>query len=157
MTAQQPDFSDLNKLAIEACDLWQEHLSSFAKDPAARAELTRFLEPQRRMFADWVQMMRQAPASAPADRRPSAGETPHERPRPAPEPASSQPAADSVRNDARSDANLPPSRGVEHGDDALRVAQLAYRVAELERRLAQLESKSAGNAGHPRRAQRASS
>ena len=39
--------------------MWQEHLSNLAHNPDARAELTRFLEPQRRIFADWAGMMQQ--------------------------------------------------------------------------------------------------
>ena len=120
MTTQKSDSTDLNTLAVEACDAWQEHLSTLANDPAARAELTRFLEPQRKLFADWAAMMQQSGTNEPPRTQNSAA------PQPAPEAAA--------------------SGGAAHGDDPLRVAQLALRVAELERRIAQLEARPAGAA-----------
>ena len=128
MTTQKTDFPDLNTLAIEACDMWQDHLSTLANDPAARAELTRFLEPQRKLFADWAAMMQQGGAYEPQRTQ-----------------ASASPQADPA---------AAPSGGAAHGDDPLRVAQLALRVAELEKRIVQLEARAAGPA---RRAQRETS
>jgi len=133
-TTKPPDFPDINALAMEACDMWQEHLSSLANNPSARAELTRFLEPQRRLFADWAAMMRQGGSNDP-NRAPET------------------PAA--AKNDARSESTAPaagtaPSStaagGAAHGDDPLRVAQLALRLAELEKRVAELEQHAAGKA-----------
>jgi hypothetical protein len=125
MTTTKPEMPDINALAIEACDMWQEHLSTLANDPSARAELTRFLEPQRRLFADWAAMMQQGGKNESQRAKPNAASA---------TPPSSAEAA-------------PPrpasSSGTTHGDDPLRVAQLALRVAELEKRLAQLESKTA--------------
>jgi len=132
MTTQKPDLADINKLAIEACDMWQEHLSTLASDPSARAELTRFLEPQRRLFADWAAMMQQGGSH---DAKRSTASTPN----------------------ADATASPPPSAapgGATHGDDSLRVAQLALRVAELEKRIAQLEKREPSAA---RSAQRAAS
>ena len=123
MTTQKPDTSDLNALAIEVCDLWQEHLSTLASDPGARAELTRFLEPQRKLFADWAAMTQ--PGAA------------HEPQRAQAEPAPQQPPAPEA---------APASGGATHVDDPLRVAQLALRLAELERRVAQLEARPASAA-----------
>jgi hypothetical protein len=125
MTTTKPEMPDINALAIEACDMWQEHLSTLANDPSARAELTRFLEPQRRLFADWAAMMQQGGK--------------HESQRAKPNAAAPTPAAQS---EGAAPRPAPPS-GSTHGDDPLRVAQLALRVAELEKRLAQLESKAA--------------
>lgn len=138
MTTKQPDFADLNAMAIEACDVWQEHLSTLANDPAARADLTRFLEPQRRLFADWAAMMQQGGSH---DFTRAATNPPAS----APEPAASA------------------SGGAASGDDPLRAAQLALRVAELEKRIAQLErfiAKAFDNepkSGAPRRTQRETS
>jgi hypothetical protein len=137
MTTAKPDIPDINALAIEACDMWQEHLSTLANDPTARAELTRFLEPQRRLFADWAAMMQQG----------GKHESHSAKPEPAKTAATPSPAPPSS-------AGASASGGAAHGDDALRVAQLALRVAELEKRLAQLESKAAGAS---RRSQRAAS
>jgi hypothetical protein len=125
MTTQKPDLTDINKLAIEACDMWQEHLSTLASDPSARAELTRFLEPQRRLFADWAAMMQQGGSHDAKRQTPNATET---------APAAAAPS------------------GVAHGDDALRVAQLALRVAELEKRIAQLEKREPNTPRGPQRA-----
>jgi hypothetical protein len=143
MTTKQPDFADLNALAIEACDMWQEHLSTFANDPNARAELTRFLEPQRRLFADWAAMMQQG----------GKHEAGHEA-RSATTDSKNGSSAPSSAKTPGGSAAPAPSGGAAHGDDSLRVAQLALRVAELEKRLAQLETQTAAP---PRRAQRASS
>ena len=100
--------------------MWQEHLSTLANDPAARAELTRFLEPQRRMFADWAAMMQGGNRESKSAETHAAGSH-------AQHPSSASQA----------------SGGAAHGDDALRIAQLALRVAELEKRIARLESKPA--------------
>jgi hypothetical protein len=162
MTAKQPDFTDLNALAIEACDMWQEHLSTFAKDPHARAELTRFLEPQRRLFADWAAMMQQG----------GKHESTHETHQASPEPAASQPAAAQPAPPQSPSQQQPhssqphasqatPPRGAAYGDDPLRTAQLALRVAELEKRLVQLERQladaSGRDVGTARRTQRSAS
>jgi hypothetical protein len=166
MTAKQPDFAELNALAIEACDMWQEHLSTLAHDPSARAELTRFLEPQRRLFADWVSMMQQGGSTASTSpQNPSAG---------SPSTGMHQAGGSHDSNSKWGGAQAPDiaptpiadpepqpaPRSDEHGDDALRVAQLAYRVAELEKRLVQLESaltNANGSAASSRRAQRTAS
>jgi hypothetical protein len=127
MTTKPPEFSDINALAMEACDMWQEHLSNLANNPTARAELTRFLEPQRRLFADWASMMRQGGTDDPnrAKEDPSATKN----------SASPDPSA------AGASASAAASGGTAHGDDPLRVAQLALRLAELEKRVAELESR----------------
>ncbi|MGB9153516.1 MAG: hypothetical protein WCD70_10570, partial [Alphaproteobacteria bacterium] len=107
MTTKQPDFPDLNVLAIEACDMWQEHLSTLATDPAARADLTRFLEPQRRMFADWASMMQQGGKTESHSAQTDAVKNPA----PSAPPAATAPAP-------------TPQGGAACGDDPLRVAQL---------------------------------
>ena len=139
MTTKQPDFKDINALAIEACDMWQEHLSNLANDPSARAELTRFLEPQRRLFSDWAAMMQQGGGLDPNN----AGKKPAE----AAAKDNASPAATAKETGAASSAT--PQGGAAHGDDPLRVAQLALRLAELEKRVARLESAITGT---PRRA-----
>ena len=115
-------------------------LSSLANDPKARAELTRFLEPQRRLFADWAAMMQKgaAPTNATTAQQ---GASRHDSSQHAQAP---NPTATAARP-------TEISRGDEHGGDSLRVAQLALRVAELEKRLAQLESSADKSARAPSR------
>jgi uncharacterized protein YceH (UPF0502 family) len=136
MTAKQPDPTDINALAMEACDMWQEHLSSLANDPSARAELTRFLEPQRRLFADWASMMRQ-------------GGSYENRPKEETAAKADDPAQDASSEASGTTAAPAPATAqglASHGDDPLRVAQLALRLAELEKRVAQLEIRLASAA-----------
>jgi hypothetical protein len=130
----KPQFPDLNALAIEACDMWQDHLSTLASDPNARAELTRYLEPQRRLFADWAAMMQQGVAQATTPPQQGASHESHSAKN------TEKSAADSA---ASPTSTTKASGGSAHGDDPLRAAQLALRVAELEKRIAQLESKLA--------------
>ena len=138
MTGKPNEPPDLNALAIEACDMWQEHLSSLASDPTARADLTRLLEPQRRMFADWATMMQKGgKPEQHTSQRASASATPK------PEPTPTAAAAPSATT----------SGSATSGDDPLRVAQLALRVAELEKRIARLEA-AAAKPSAPRRTQR---
>ncbi len=145
----KPEFPDLNALAIEACDMWQDHLSTLASDPAARAELTRYLEPQRRLLADWATMMQQGMAAHQSPTHQGTtqqgGSYESHRANEKGKPADA---------DAVSTAPATPQSSPSHGDDALRSAQLALRVAELEKRIAQLEARLAGAS---RRTQRASS
>jgi len=110
--------------------MWQEHLSNLASDPSARAELTQFLEPQRRLFADWAAMMQQGGSHESRRAHESSS---------APQGA---PASESTAEGSQ-DPSAPPG-GAAHSDDPLRVAQLALRLAELEKRVAQLELCSAG-------------
>jgi hypothetical protein len=145
MTTKPSDLSNLNALAIEACDMWQEHLSTFAKDPSARAELTRFLEPQRRIFADWATMMQQGATQQGAGPETARQET---------NGAQSKSTSDAASAAAPKSAAAAPG-STTHGDDPLRVAQLALRVAELEKRLTQLEGIL--SSGPSRRTQRATS
>jgi hypothetical protein len=128
MTEKQPNLTDINALAMEACDMWQEHLSNLANDPSARAELTRFLEPQRRLFADWAAMMRQGGTHDPNRAKEDSSA--------AKDGASSESAAASAASAASESA-------ASHGDDSLRLAQLALRLAELEKRVALLEQRLA--------------
>jgi len=134
MTTKQPDFSDLNALAIEACDMWQEHLSTLASNPDARAELTRFLEPQRRLFADWASMMKPETFAGGGSHDTDRTAT-HSAKEAKPAPAASAQSSSS------------------YGDDPLRTAQLALRLAELEKRVAELEADATKSAS-PRRTQR---
>jgi len=122
---------DLEALASEVCDLWQDYFASIAGQSAAKADLVRMLEPQRRLFADLITMMQSGrdgtatpQASAAAKARAAAS---HAAPIPTHGSASAAASSD---------------------DGALRVAQLAHRVAELEKRLDRLE---AGNAAGSRR------
>jgi len=116
--------TDMNAIAIEALNLWQEHLATLATDPKAKADLARMMEPSRQMFAEWaekMQAMAHAPAASPFTATPA--------------PVSPS-GAEAVR--ASSD------------DGAVRISQLALRVAELEERVAKLESRKQRSAGKTR-------
>jgi hypothetical protein len=126
MTGEKTDPAhDLEALANEACDLWQEHLASYAADPKTRSELMRLLEPSRRLFAEWAVLMQHGPhaeffgksGTGPslAKSGPSGGAVP-------PRPAAAR---------AASDGGVVP------------VARLADIVAGFEKRLARIEHGSA--------------
>lgn len=113
--------ADMTALAAELLDLWQEHLTAYAADPRAKAELMHFLEPQRRLFAEWGALMQNGFNGPGFSQGYASG---HQAP-------ASQPAATAAASD----------------DSALRMAQLAHRVGELEKRLAEFESGAKGGAG----------
>ena len=123
MASDKPPPADLNALASEALDLWQEHLAAASSDPAAKAEMMKLLEPSRRLFADWAAMMQSGAYATGASAKHAPTET----------------AARVAAKADRAEAVRPAS-----DDGALRIAQLAHRVAELEKRLDKLESRSAG-------------
>jgi hypothetical protein len=147
MTSEKiPDSSDINALASEVMDLWQEHLAAYANDPVAKAELIRLMEPQRRLFADWAAMMQNGEhgsnpfaASQGSAVRPGAS-------------AKTSGADAAPKSAAAKSAPGAASAAASPDDSALRVAQLTHRVAELEKRLAKLESgKPDGAKKTPRR------
>ncbi|MDD3182056.1 MAG: hypothetical protein PHD48_04545 [Alphaproteobacteria bacterium] len=51
--------NDWNKLAREALDLWEGHLSSLASDPKAKEDMAKFISPMSGMFEQWAAMMQQ--------------------------------------------------------------------------------------------------
>jgi len=60
MTTENDDkkpAQDWNKIASEALDLWQNHLTALANDPKAQEEMARFVAPMGQMFAQWTTMM----------------------------------------------------------------------------------------------------
>ncbi len=121
--AKTPNWTDLNALAIEACDMWQDYLGTLAADPSARAQLTHFLEPQRKLWADWASVVQKGGAHGTAAN--AAGEQPP--------------------HDAHAIHNIPdtgaaPPRDAATDGDAFRAFLLAERVADLEKRLGQIES-----------------
>jgi len=111
-----PDISppDLEALASEVCDLWQDYINALAGQSAAKADFVRLLEPQRRLFADFMTMMQ------------------HGR------DGTASPASTAAKPHAASAGAAPPAGSSD--DSALRMAQLAHRVAELEKRLNRLEA-----------------
>lgn len=120
MTANKAHPTDIHSLAAEVMDLWQEHLSLYASDPDAKAELIKLLEPQRQLFADWTAMMQNNVHGTGAAKTDSSART--------------QAASPTVASAGA--ASAAPA----FDDGALRVAQLAHRLAELEKRVSQLES-----------------
>jgi hypothetical protein len=137
---------DLDALANETLDLWQEHLASYAGDPAAKAELMRLLEPCRQLFAEWALLMQHGSHGASFFGKDGAaggaGGAPHGTPSGATgRRGSSGPAGADAPRAASSRA---ASDGI-----AILLAQLSARVAGLEEKLARLES---GTGGAPRAA-----
>lgn len=123
---KQPYSADIQALASEVLDLWQEHLTAYATDPAAKAELVKLMEPQRRLVADWASMMQNGLYGAGSKSQGTNGNG-HYGGADAPARA----AAASVASD----------------DGALRLAQFAHRLAEFEKRLTKLESKFESKGG----------
>lgn len=120
-SAPASDPPDLIALAVEVCDLWQEHLTRSTQDPEAKAAMMRLIEPQRQMFAtmfaDYGAMMQNVR---------HAGTTPAT-------------TTDSVATS--DDAPGPAPAAAASHDISLRLAQLAHRVAQLERHCAELEKR----------------
>ena len=129
MTDKKADPSqNLQTLAAEACDLWQEHLAAYATDPKAKAELMRLLEPSRRLFAEWAGLMQHGLYGGSTFGKGSTGS----------KSGTAASAFGSHHGEAGSSAGAATARS-SFGDGALDVARLAARVAELENRLARLE------------------
>jgi hypothetical protein len=135
MASEKTSPADINALAAEVMDLWQEHLQIYAADPQAKAELMKMLEPQRQLFADWSTMMQNGLHGASAAQ--NTGTTDGGRPSsPAPQPHG---------------AHGPATAPAPSDDGALRLAQLAHRMAELEKRMAKLEARNTAPAKATRR------
>jgi hypothetical protein len=134
--AKPTSLPDMNALAAEVCDLWQEHLAAYTEDPAAKAELMRLMEPSLRLFAGWTEKAQTAPhgAGSSPDRKTDAGR------------AGTHGGSGNDNTQAGNAAHGPAAAGSASDDGALRLAQLAYRVAELEKRLARIESTSTSSA-----------
>ena len=136
-SSSKPNYSDLTSLAAEACDLWQEHLSTIAQSPDAKATLMSMVEPQRQLFAslfaDYAAMMQNARHDT----------TPQ--PRPSPHKPEGTSAFSSGAHDAAQGAE---STDPASNDVTLRLAQLALRVAQLEQHIAGLEERL-GQSEHP--------
>jgi ribosomal protein S15P/S13E len=115
---KSPHPADLNALATEALDLWQEHLATYTSDPKVKEELMRVMEPQRRLFADWAAMLQ----NGLHERGASTKQRPYGTPA-----AKAGTTAATVASD----------------DGALRLSQLAHRVAQLEKHLAEFEKRLA--------------
>ena len=48
---------DWNKLAQEALDLWEGHLSSLSSDPKAKEDMAKFIAPLSEMYSHWANML----------------------------------------------------------------------------------------------------
>ena len=139
MTAQKPlDPSDLNALAAEVMDIWQDHLAVYAADPKAKAELMHLLEPQRQLFADWAVMMQNSLHGAGANSTSSNSASGAANP----SGAANQGPVNSGKSSAGTSGAA--SAAAPYDDGALRLAQLAHRVAELEKTARSMGSKSSG-------------
>src|SRR5262249_39353860 len=106
---------ELEALASEVCDMWQDYFSALAGQSGAKADLAQLLEPQRRLFADFLTMMQHRAHGAPN--------------------RNSQTFTGAATTHAGAGAAAAAS-----DNGALRVAQLAHRLAELEKRVGRLEA-----------------
>lgn len=69
--------NDWNKLAQEALDLWQTHLTSLSTDPKAKEEMAKFISPMGQMFAQWSGLMQGSlQSTAPRDEAPASDQSP---------------------------------------------------------------------------------
>jgi hypothetical protein len=128
--------SDLHALAREACDLWQEHLASYANDPKAKAELMRLLTPSRQLFAEWATMMQNDLYGATIfGKNGSPGEK-----------GGREVGADGGSNPGSTGSHAPGSETARpsSGGSDIKLTQLADRVARLEERLARLDACTSG-------------
>lgn len=80
---------DWTRLASDALDLWQTHLTSLANDPKAKEEMARFIAPMSQMFAFWTDMAQQGTTAYAATTEPAA----EPKAKSDVEPVSSEPAA----------------------------------------------------------------
>ena len=141
MTSEKSALShDLDALAREACDLWQEHLASYAADPKARAELMRALEPSRRLFAEWAFLMQHGSYGKGFFGKNAAG-------------SAGRPSAETSSDSTEGRRSGSPGAVGPAGAAAARpafdgrndvMARLADHAAQLEKRVAELEEKMAG-------------
>lgn len=119
-TSSKTEIPDLTALAAEACDLWQEHLATYAQDPEAKAAMLRMMEPQRQLlsglFADYATMVQNAQHG-------------------------SHPSTPRAHTASDAPTSGPTAASSSSDDIALRVAQLAHRVAYLEKHCAELEKR----------------
>jgi hypothetical protein len=137
--------SDLQALAQEACDLWHEHLSSYANDPKAKAELMRLMAPSRQLFAEWATLMQNgAYGAANLSKTTTAGE----------KSGGEAQATGFCKHQTTSGAEASRTEAVGRASDgnADQFAELADRVAKLEERLARLDPGSAGKTSSPQSA-----
>jgi hypothetical protein len=139
---KSPTESDLTALAASALDLWQDQLTVYAVDPAAKTELMRMMEPARQWFAEWAAMMQHGLHGAnifgtniPSGGIPGSGISP-----------------DGISPGGKTAAARPTAAGGASDDGALGVAQLAYHVATLEKRVAELEQRLAKCEASPKSA-----
>src|SRR5262245_13994274 len=89
-----PPDPDLNTVAAEALDLWQEHLAAYGASPQSKAQLLNLLEPMSRLFAEWALMMQYSADNA-ASSHPFTGNAPFT-PGPGPARTASGDRADDV-------------------------------------------------------------
>jgi hypothetical protein len=119
MTDEAPKnpLPDWNRLAQDALDLWQGHLTSLATDPSAKADLARLMQPMGQMVADWTAMMQKmgahgqnaftnaaanAAGPTPSSSEPAAASTNAAGVGPADEPAGDEPPLDESVDDVSS-------------------------------------------------------
>mgnify|MGYP003111028385 CR=1 FL=1 len=132
--ADQPD---LDNLAKQYLDLWQDHLQSMAADPQVTetmSQMTQMMTGSATAFAALAQQALNAGKQAPGPTAPG----------PSTEPTHDQ------TDDGRAPAGPPPggpgapTAGAAHGDSDIDMAELARRLDGIERRLAALEAGPGG-------------
>jgi hypothetical protein len=134
-----PKAPDWASLAKEALDLWQDHLTSLANDPQAKAEMARMIQPMGQMFSHWTAMMQQQGhygTTATQQREAANNGSPN---------AATGKTADGTGD--RADGRAPQADAPARSDAAPAAGdgnldELARRLAELERQLDERKLKS---------------
>ena len=139
MTSAKPSetAADIQALASEVVDLWQDHLAACAGDASARAELLHLIEPQRKLFADWVAMMQNGiHANSGAATGTSKTGTPGS-------PSHAGGAGAGMGASTGTAQTQSKAAAASSDDGALRLAQLAHRTSQLEKHLKDFERRIA--------------
>lgn len=82
---------DWNKLAVQALDLWQNHLTSLSQDEKAKADMANMMKPMTDMATQWAEMMQSSVGGM--NEAPQTSEEPEraeEKSKPAPEPTKAE-------------------------------------------------------------------
>tara|TARA_R110002124_G_scaffold80789_1_gene213631 strand:+ start:51705 stop:52250 length:546 start_codon:yes stop_codon:yes gene_type:complete len=136
--AAMADQPDLDQLAKQYLDLWQDHMQSMAADPKVTetmSQMTQMMTGSATAFAALAQQAINAGKQPPTPSTSGPSTEP-----PTHEPSDDGPGATTPAPDGPG----TPAPGAAHGGADLDMAELARRLDGIERRLAALESGTGG-------------